>query len=189
VLVLDEPTNDLDIDTLELLEDLLQNYDGTVFLVSHDRTFLDNVVTSTIAFEGNGKWREFEGGVTDWLTQTKRANEIAKNSGKKGAQPFNYGREALSKPESFASPTSAVTPPVTAAQKTRKLSFKEQRELDGLPDAIATLEAEQKEISDLLADGSLYAIDNARAMKLAQRSAEIDDALISALERWELLGA
>jgi ATP-binding cassette subfamily F protein uup len=189
VLVLDEPTNDLDIDTLELLEDLLQNYDGTVFLVSHDRTFLDNVVTSTIAFEGNGRWREFEGGVTDWLTQTKRANEIAKSSGQKGAQPFNYGRDALSKPISSASPTSAVAPPFTAAQKTRKLSFKEQRELDGLPDAIATLETEQKEINDLLADGSLYAIDNARAMKLAQRSAEIDDALISALERWELLGA
>ena len=71
VLVLDEPTNDLDIDTLELLEDLLQNYDGTVFLVSHDRTFLDNVVTSTIVFEGDGRWREYEGGVQDWLTQSR----------------------------------------------------------------------------------------------------------------------
>jgi ATP-binding cassette subfamily F protein uup len=189
VLVLDEPTNDLDIDTLELLEDLLQNYDGTVFLVSHDRTFLDNVVTSTIAFEGNGKWREFEGGVTDWLTQTKRANAIAKNSGQKGAQPFNYGRDTPSKPASFASQTPAVTTPTAAAQKSRKLSFKEQRELDGLPNLIATLETEQKEIAGLLADGSLYAIDNARAMKLAQRSAEIDDALITALERWEFLGS
>jgi ATP-binding cassette subfamily F protein uup len=189
VLVLDEPTNDLDIDTLELLEDLLQNYDGTVFLVSHDRTFLDNVVTSTIAFEGNGKWREFEGGVTDWLTQTKRANEIAKNSGQKGAQPFNYGRDALSKPAAPADRTAAVTAPAAAAQKSRKLSFKEQRELDGLPDLIAALETEQKEIGGLLADGSLYAIDNARAMKLAQRSAEIDVALMTALERWELLGA
>jgi ATP-binding cassette subfamily F protein uup len=77
VLVLDEPTNDLDIDTLELLEGLLQDYDGTVFLVSHDRTFLDNVVTSTIAFEGDGRWREYEGGVQDWLIQSKRAREIA----------------------------------------------------------------------------------------------------------------
>ncbi|RYH54785.1 MAG: ATP-binding cassette domain-containing protein, partial [Alcaligenaceae bacterium] len=77
VLVLDEPTNDLDIDTLELLEDLLQNYDGTVFLVSHDRTFLDNVVTSTIAFEGDGRWREYEGGVQDWLIQSRRAAQIA----------------------------------------------------------------------------------------------------------------
>jgi ATP-binding cassette subfamily F protein uup len=189
VLVLDEPTNDLDIDTLELLEDLLQNYDGTVFLVSHDRTFLDNVVTSTIAFEGNGKWREFEGGVTDWLTQTKRANEIAKNSGQKGAQPFHYGRDALSKSASTANPPPPAAPPTPPAQKSRKLSFKEQRELDGLPDLIAALEAEQKEINLLLADGSLYAIDNARAMKLAQRSAEIDDALLAALERWELLGS
>jgi ATP-binding cassette subfamily F protein uup len=78
VLVLDEPTNDLDIDTLELLEDLLQNFDGTVFLVSHDRSFLDNVVTSTIAFEGDAKWREYEGGVSDWLLQSRRSAEIAK---------------------------------------------------------------------------------------------------------------
>ena len=77
MLVLDEPTNDLDIDTLELLEDLLQNYDGTVFLVSHDRTFLDNVVTSTIVFEGDGLWREYEGGVQDWLTQSRRAQALA----------------------------------------------------------------------------------------------------------------
>ena len=97
VLVLDEPTNDLDIDTLELLEDLLQNFEGTVFLVSHDRTFLDNVVTSTIAYEGDAKWREYEGGVTDWLTQSKRANEIAKSKGQKGAQPFHYERESLGK--------------------------------------------------------------------------------------------
>jgi ATP-binding cassette subfamily F protein uup len=189
VLVLDEPTNDLDIDTLELLEDLLQNYDGTVFLVSHDRTFLDNVVTSTIAFEGNGKWREFEGGVTDWLTQTKRANEIAKGSGQKGAQPFNYGRDAISKSSSLTAQPATTATTAAPSQKSRKLSFKEQRELDGLPDLIAALEAEQKEINLLLADGSLYAIDNARAMKLAQRSAEIDDALLTALERWELLGS
>ena len=190
VLVLDEPTNDLDIDTLELLEDLLQNYDGTVFLVSHDRTFLDNVVTSTIAHEGDGRWREFEGGVQDWLTQSKRANEIAKNKGQKGSQSFNYGREQLSKTEQLESvaplPASAV--PAAPAPKVRKLSFKEQRELDGLPDLIAKLEAEQKEASELLADGSLYAIDNARALKLAARSAQIDDELLVALERWELLG-
>jgi ATP-binding cassette subfamily F protein uup len=190
VLVLDEPTNDLDIDTLELLEDLLQNFDGTVFLVSHDRTFLDNVVTSTIAYEGDARWREFEGGVQDWLTQSKRANEFAKNKGQKGSQSFNYGREQLSKSEQLASvaplPASAV--PTAPAPKARKLSFKEQRELDGLPDLIAKLEAEQKEASELLADGSLYAIDNARALKLAARSAQIDDELLVALERWELLG-
>jgi len=190
VLVLDEPTNDLDIDTLELLEDLLQNYEGTVFLVSHDRTFLDNVVTSTIACEGNARWREFEGGVQDWLTQTKRANEIAKNSGQKGTQPFNYGRDQLAKQEQ--TPAAVPLAPVEAAAapvKTRKLSFKEQRELDGLPTQIAALETEQKDITDALADGSLYAIDNVRAMKLATRSAQIDEELLAALERWESLGA
>ena len=195
VLVLDEPTNDLDIDTLELLEDLLQNFDGTVFLVSHDRTFLDNVVTSTIAYEGNAYWREFEGGVQDWLTQTKRANEIAKNSGKNVSQNFNYGREQLSKEERLTNLPEAVavavaaTVPAAALPKSRKLSFKEQRELDALPDLIAKLEVEQKEISELLADGSLYAVDNSRALKLATRSAQIDDELLAALERWEVLGA
>jgi ATP-binding cassette subfamily F protein uup len=190
VLVLDEPTNDLDIDTLELLEDLLQNYDGTVFLVSHDRTFLDNVVTSTIAYEGDAKWREYEGGVTDWLIQTKRANEIAQSRGQKGAKAVNYERDQAAKQAASVSAAAVPLAPVAAtATKTRKLSFKEQRELDGLPGVISALEAEQKEITDALADGSLYAIDNTRAMKLATRSAQIDDELLVAMERWEFLGA
>ncbi|MCF8168291.1 MAG: ATP-binding cassette domain-containing protein [Rhodoferax sp.] len=191
VLVLDEPTNDLDIDTLELLEDLLQNYDGTVFLVSHDRTFMDNVVTSTIAFEGDAKWREYEGGVNDWLTQSRRASEIAQSKGQKGAKPFNYERGQQSKQEQLlasATPVLAASGPATPPTKTRKLSFKEQRELDGLPDAIAALEAEQEEITQTLADGSLYATDNTRAIALASRSAQIDDQLMAALERWEALG-
>jgi ATP-binding cassette subfamily F protein uup len=191
VLVLDEPTNDLDIDTLELLEDLLQNYDGTVFLVSHDRTFLDNVVTSTIAYEGDARWREYEGGVSDWLVQSKRANEIAQAKGQKGASPFNYGRDQAAKPSAAAVAKPLEEPAVKAAPaaKTRKLSFKEQRELDGLPAAIAALEAEQKDISEQLADGSLFARDNAKALALTTRSAQIDEELMAALERWELLGA
>ncbi|MSQ75781.1 MAG: ATP-binding cassette domain-containing protein [Rhodoferax sp.] len=189
VLVLDEPTNDLDIDTLELLEDLLQNYDGTVFLVSHDRTFLDNVVTSTIAFEGEGRWREYEGGVTDWLTQSKRATELAKSKGQKGAQPFNYGRDQLSKNEPMSRPELPSTAPAAPPPKARKLSFKDQRELEGLPERIAALEAEQQDIAKLLADGTLYATGNARALGLAARSAQIDDELLAALERWEALGA
>ena len=189
VLVLDEPTNDLDIDTLELLEDLLQNYDGTVFLVSHDRTFLDNVVTSTIAFEGEGRWREYEGGVTDWLTQSKRATELAKSKGQKGAQPFNYGRDQLSKNEPARRPELPSTAPATSPPKTRKLSFKEQRELDSLPERIAALETEQQAIATQLADGRLYATDNARALGLAARSAKLEDELLAALERWETLGA
>ena len=191
VLVLDEPTNDLDIDTLELLEELLQNYEGTVFLVSHDRTFLDNVVTSTIAWEGDARWREFEGGVEDWLLQTKRSREIAESKGQKGAQAFNYEREQLSKQQQTPAQAAVPQTPVAAAPagKARKLSFKEQRELEALPETISALESEQKEISEALADGSLYAVDNARAMKLATRSAAIDDELMAALERWEALGA
>jgi ATP-binding cassette subfamily F protein uup len=188
VLVLDEPTNDLDIDTLELLEDLLQNYDGTVFLVSHDRTFLDNVVTSTIAYEGDAHWREYEGGVTDWLMQSKRASEIAQAKGQKGASPFNYGRDQAAKPAAAVVATPLPTPAAAPAVKTRKLSFKEQRELDGLPAAIAALEAEQKSITEALADGSLFAKDNAKALALTTRAAQIDEELMTALERWETLG-
>jgi ATP-binding cassette subfamily F protein uup len=198
VLVLDEPTNDLDIDTLELLEDLLQNYDGTVFLVSHDRTFLDNVVTSTIAFEGDAQWREFEGGVTDWLVQSKRANEIAQAKGQKTAAPFHYGRQSANEvtaPGRLAADTApcakaqnAPAPVDAATAKTKKLSYKEQRERDALPAQIAALEAEQKSIADLLADGSLYAHDSARARALAERNAVVDDALLQALMRLDALG-
>ena len=196
VLVLDEPTNDLDIDTLELLEDLLQNYDGTVFLVSHDRTFLDNVVTSTIAYEGNAQWREYEGGVSDWLTQSKRAAAIAQSKGLKGANPFNYGRaqeSGASSGATAATPASAAIASAptagSAPAKTRKLSYKEQRELDQLPERIAALEAEQHTITQTLADGSLYVSDNPRALALAQRNAQLDEELLAALERWESLGA
>jgi len=189
VLVLDEPTNDLDIDTLELLEDLLQNYDGTVFLVSHDRTFLDNVVTSTIAYEGPGRWREFEGGVQDWLTQSKRANAIAQAKGQKGAQSFNYGRDDKPTVSAKATATPPAPAPAATAAKTRKLSYKEQRELAALPGRIAALEAEQTSINAQLADGTLYASDNAKALQLAQRNAAIDGELLQALERWEALGA
>ena len=186
--MLDEPTNDLDIETLDLLEDLLQTYDGTVFLVSHDRTFLDNVVTSTIAYEGDAQWREYEGGVTDWLIQTKRANAINAAAGKNTAKPFNYEREQLQKQEQVSAKVSASSPAAPAPAKTKKLSFKEQRELEGLPALIAALEAEQKDITEALTDGSLYSSDNTRAVALAGRNTQIDDELMTALERWEELG-
>ena len=182
VLVLDEPTNDLDIDTLELLEDLLQNFDGTVFLVSHDRTFLDNVVTSTIAFEGDATWREYEGGVSDWLIQSQRARDIAKLNGQKGLQPNTSKRKQLvNQEQSTGRLTSQTTP------KARKLSYKEQRELECLPGLMESLEAEQLQATALLADGSLYASDHAHALTLAVRIAQIDDELLAALERWEQL--
>ncbi len=175
VLVLDEPTNDLDIDTLELLEDLLQDYEGTVFLVSHDRSFLDNVVTSTIAYEGQGRWREFEGDVQDWLTQSRRMQEILEAKAKATAAPT-------------ATPTAAPAPKVALAPST-KLSYKEQRELDSLPTQIEALEDEQNRIRAELADASLYVRDAARATSLHERDGAIETELMVALERWEALAA
>jgi ATP-binding cassette subfamily F protein uup len=157
-----------------------------VFLVSHDRTFLDNVVTSTIAYEGDARWREFEGGVQDWLTQSKRANAIAQAKGQKGAQAFHYERSEAAKAQPAPTPTAPTS--AAPAAKTRKLSYKEQRELEALPAHIAALEAEQTAIHAELADGSLYARDNALALQRTQRSADIDGALMAALERWEALG-
>ena len=174
VLVLDEPTNDLDIDTLELLEELLQNYEGTVFLVSHDREFLDNVVTSTIVNEGDGRWREYEGSVQDWLTQSQRAAELARS-----AEP----KPAASKP---AAADSAA--PAAPRGGKRKLSYKEQRELDALPALIESLETEQAAIQAELADGTLYSSNLERALALQARDTEIEEALMTALERWEILG-
>ena len=175
VLVLDEPTNDLDIDTLELLEELLQNYDGTVFLVSHDRSFLDNVVTSTIAYEGNAQWREYEGGVQDWLLQSQRAKAWAEEAKPSSVQSLNTDKSRA-----------ATVAPQKASPK--KLSFKEQREYDALPGLIEQLEAEQAQLNQQLADGSLYASDPAGASAKAARVAQIDDELLAALERWETLG-
>jgi len=185
VLVLDEPTNDLDIDTLELLEDLLQNYEGTVFLVSHDRRFLDNVVTSTIAYEGTpdnpGFWREYEGGVTDWITQSKRAAQI---NGQLSAKP-----SAAVKPASPGKNVT-VTPKLAAdAPAKKKLSYKDQRELEGLPALIQQLEAQQKAIEQELYDGTLYTRDAKRAAELNARNSKIEEALMDALQRWETLSA
>ena len=192
VLVLDEPTNDLDIDTLELLEDLLQNYEGTVFLVSHDRTFLDNVVTSTIAFEGDGLWREYEGGVQDWLLQSRRSQAklnapkaiagYAASTGTSGT----IAPQMAEKSDKLAAGGQVVKP---GGKATAKLSNKLQRELDGLPDLIAALEKEQAALQQELADGTLYARDPSKAASLARRDTAIEDELLAALTRWEELSA
>ncbi len=181
VLVLDEPTNDLDIDTLELLESLLQDYDGTVFLVSHDRTFLDNVVTSTIAFEGDGHWREYEGSVRDWMIQSKRAREIAEQ--RAAAAPPAAPAAAAAAPKTAAAPARVVT--------RKKLSYKEQRELEALPTQITALEDEQKRIAEMLAvdGGAIYSSEASRAAELGERHSQIDEELLVALERQEELGA
>ena len=182
VLVLDEPTNDLDIDTLELLEELLQSYDGTVFLVSHDRTFMDNVVTSTLAFEGDGLWREYEGSVQDWLIQSKRSREIAAQ--RASAAPAT---PASNEKKSEIEPTRPSDGGTQLSKK--KLSYKEQRELDALPARIEALETEQADIQRALADGSLYSSDAARATQLLQRNQVIEEELMEALDRWTALAA
>ena len=178
VLVLDEPTNDLDIETLELLEELLQGYEGTVFLVSHDRTFLDNVVTSTIAFEGNGLWREYEGGVQDWLIQSKRSKEIqvASNLAATSAQQTSARGHKNTK---STDQKKVLTP--------QKLSNRAQRELDALQATIDALELEQAKLRATLTDSHLYEKDPTLATHLYTRDAAIDEEMIRALTRWEEL--
>jgi ATP-binding cassette subfamily F protein uup len=173
VLVLDEPTNDLDIETLELLEQLLQDYPGTLFLVSHDRAFLDNVVTQTIAAEGDGLWREYAGGYQDWADwQARReADEIQ-------SAPLRCGEEARGG-------KARDTPAEAVGDRARKLSYKETRELAELPSRISALENEQKEIAARLEDPALYQTDPRAANDLAARLAEIDGELMALLERWE----
>jgi ATP-binding cassette subfamily F protein uup len=176
VLVLDEPTNDLDIETLELLEELLQEYTGTLFLVSHDRAFIDNVVTQTIASEGDGGWREYAGGYQDWADYQAgrlRDEALAASSGKR----------------SDARATETAANAKAAAQKPGggKLSWKEARELEELPQRISALESEQKAIGERLADAQLYQSQPEEAQRLAARLSEIDDQLVQLLERWEVL--
>ncbi len=168
VLVLDEPTNDLDIETLELLEELLQTYKGTLFLVSHDRTFLDNVVTQTIASEGEGGWKEYAGGYSDW-------------------QRFSKAGRAEAKAEAVREEKKAATAQKKPAKV--KLNYKESRELADLPGRIDTLEKEQAAIAARLSDPALYQDKADEAVKLQKRTAQIEDELLAALTRWEELDA
>lgn len=169
VLVLDEPTNDLDIETLDLLEDLLQDYPGTVFLVSHDRAFLDAIVTQTIAAEGDGRWRENAGGYSDWAAYQSERRE----------SPCNPPPQSASQKSALAGRHESKTRP-------DRLSWKEQRELEALPERIATLEAEQQILAQRLSDPALYG-DPQQAQAVAARLAAIDDELLALLERWENL--
>ncbi|MFZ5550510.1 MAG: ATP-binding cassette domain-containing protein [Pseudomonadota bacterium] len=172
VLVLDEPTNDLDIETLELLEELLQDYDGTVFLVSHDRRFVDNVVTSTVVAEGEGRWREYEGGIADWQAQSARS----------------AAAEAAARPAPAPAPR-AAEPAAAAPAAKRKLSYKEQRELDELPGRIAALEAEQGSLAAEIGGSALYSESPQRIAEVTGRHAAIEDELMLLLERWEALSS
>ncbi len=163
LLVLDEPTNDLDVETLELLEELLLQYAGTVLLVSHDRDFLNNVVTSTIAFEGDGRIGEYVGGYDDWLRQRPQPAQ-AQHQEKTAAKPR---REKQPGP--------------------RKLTFKEQRELEALPALIEQLEAEHRALQDRLASPELYRQDGAAVAQVTARYQQIEQELPLVYARWEEL--
>jgi ATP-binding cassette subfamily F protein uup len=181
VLVLDEPTNDLDIESLELLEAALQDYDGTLLLVSHDRAFLDNVVTQTLAAEGGGRWHEYPGGYSDWLVQ-------------RGAAETTDARRQT--PGEVAKDVKNSSPPAGGGVAQRsgggggsKLNNKERRELESLPGEIAALEAEQQALASKAISPDYYRQppDILRADQM--RNAEIERLLVEKLERWEELEA
>src|SRR5574340_403074 len=161
VLVLDEPTNDLDIETLELLEALLEDYDGTVLLVSHDRTFLDNVATQVIAFEGEGRLQEYPGGYEDWLR----------------ARPAAAAKKAGSAPRPAPAPKKA--------SRAGKLGYHEMRELEARPGRIQELEQEQKALTGRLADAGLYRDQPEEVKRLQARFAQTEEELLALFARWE----
>jgi ATP-binding cassette subfamily F protein uup len=170
VLVMDEPTNDLDIETLELLEELLLNYDGTLLLVSHDRKFLDNVVTSTICFEGNGVVREYVGGYSDWLRQSAGSGESSNRN---------------SRPEKMRKATGEFAASGAAAKK--KLSYNQKRELDNLPERIELLEAEQAELTTKISDPDFYNQPADNINQVLDKIKSISDELERCYQRWDQL--
>ncbi|MDA3439293.1 ATP-binding cassette domain-containing protein [Acinetobacter bereziniae] len=171
LIVMDEPTNDLDMVTLELLEEMLSEYKGTLLLISHDRAFMDNVVTSTWVFDGKGNIDEYIGGYQDYLEQ---------RPDQKVVDPKSDVKKAIAKAE-------AASVAVEAPVKKVKLSYKDQRALEQLPAEIEALEKEQSELSEKLADGSWFVTHADAATQASQRLAEIDDLLLEKMERWDQL--
>jgi len=163
MMVLDEPTNDLDVDTLELLEDLLADYEGTLLLVSHDRTFLDNVVTSTLVFEGEGRVGEYVGGYEDWTRQRSAAERT--EPPKRASAPIKEKR----------------------GHRTRKLSYKEQRELEALPGKIESLEAEQSQLHTVLSEAEFYQQPRDKIAAAMERLEGVTNELQSCYARWQSL--
>ena len=164
VIVMDEPTNDLDVETLELLEDLLLDYKGSLLLVSHDRAFLNNVVTSTIVFEGEGEVNEYVGGYDDWIRQRKQIETSSKKQVK-----------------------SKTDRQKKSPAQTRRLSYKEQRELVALPRKIEELEEEQKKLYKAVSDPLLYKNGDDEAAVIRTRLSTLDSELADAYQRWESL--
>ncbi len=171
LLVMDEPTNDLDAETLDLLEELIGDYAGTLLLVSHDRAFLDNVVSSTLVFEGEGRIGDYVGGYSDWVRQ-RRAAPAAKAAAAEAARP---------------SPTSQASPPPRAPRGPRKRSYKEQRELDALPGHIQLLEAQQRELQAAISDPNLFRRQPAEAGAVLQRLQALELEIEAAYARWDTL--
>ncbi len=184
ILVLDEPTNDLDIETLELLEELLQDYPGTVLLVSHDRTFLDNVVTQTIASEGDGKWMDYVGGYADWERQRKARKPRAAIDQVKAAA----GTVTSTIPSKPAD-TSQTSNNTSAKTRQTKLAPWETKELNELPAIIQGLEAEQESLVAKLSDGALYKNDPGKFSEIQEKLVQIEAELTKKFERWEALEA
>jgi ATP-binding cassette subfamily F protein uup len=172
LVILDEPTNDLDIESLELFEERLQDYKGTLLLVSHDRRFLDNVVTQTLAAEGNGVWREYAGGYSDYLQQRPpvpvgRANETAQTPARQAARDRAAG----------ATPVKTRT----------RLSYKEERELAALPEEIEALEREQTELTARMSEPDYHRLGGERLRGDHKRLAELEELLLEKFARWESL--
>lgn len=177
VLVLDEPTNDLDMETLELLEELLLDFDGTLLLVSHDRSFVDNVVTSVLAFEGEGQVKDYVGGYTDWVRQGGTLPPLAhQHDTNAPAQDAKASSAVKPKPEASA--------PASAPKMRRKLSYKLQRELEQLPEQMETLEAAIAELEAKISQSSFYEQDSGSIQETLNALTEQQQALDIAMERW-----
>jgi ATP-binding cassette subfamily F protein uup len=168
LLIMDEPTNDLDAETLELLEEMVAEYAGTLLLVSHDRAFLDNVVTSTLVFEGEGQVNEYVGGYSDWLRQRKT--------------PAQAAAAALASTKASSAVNNAAQ-----AMKARRLSYNEQRELKQLPEKIQRLEAEQAQLNALISDPTLFQRDKDQSTRALQRLQSLAAELEAAYVRWDAL--
>jgi ATP-binding cassette subfamily F protein uup len=174
MMVLDEPTNDLDVDTLELLEELLSEYEGTLLLVSHDRTFLDNVVTSTLVFEGDGRFNEYAGGYEDWERYQRQIPEVPISPKPRSSR--------LGKDDPRQSEERAII-----SSGSRKLTYKEQRELEGLPGKIENLENEQMELHARMGNAAFYRQSSHEITTTLERLESIKRELESCYERWQML--
>ena len=170
MIVLDEPTNDLDVDTLELLEELLSEYEGTLLLVSHDRTFLDNVVTSTLVFEGDGKFSEYAGGYEDWERYQRQIPAVPVEPKKRGNA------------QSVSAPSQSIR-----NDKPRKLTYKEQRELEALPGKIESLEIEHAQLHAKMGDAEFYRQGSGKITAAMERMATVKVELEACYERWQEL--